>query len=97
MYDISELDKRYNYLYYNNNQIMLTDYTIYFCPICFRWANSQYSILSQGKKKKDLFSQTFSISQHLPSLHSIHGAKLIPEISAGLPWLRKGFQILTDL
>lgn len=31
MCNISELGKRYNYLYYNNTQIMLTDYTIYFC------------------------------------------------------------------
>lgn len=82
MCDTSELDNRYNYLYYNNTQIMLTDYTIYFC---FLWV-SKFSIFHFiPGEKKDLFPQTFSISQHLPSLHSIHSAKLIPEISVGIP------------
>lgn len=52
MCDISELDKRYNYLYYNNTQIMLTDYTIYFCLL---WM-SKFSICHFiPGEKKDLF------------------------------------------
>lgn len=64
---------------------MLTDYAIYFCLL---WMSnfSIFHFIPRGKKKKkDLFPQTFNIAQHLPPPHSTHRAKLILEISVGLP------------